>query len=132
MPILTTGYRKGPEACLIPFFQPITLCMDITVQELKERIDKGESPLMIDVRESFEWDQQHLPGVKMISLGSLPHQLDEIADLKDREIVVICRSGGRSGNAAAFLRQNGFQHVRNLTGGLLAWKAKIDPEFDIE
>lgn len=106
--------------------------MDITVQELKERIDKGESPLMIDVRESFEWDQQHLPGVKMISLGSLPHQLDEIADLKDREIVVICRSGGRSGNAAAYLRQNGFQHVRNLTGGLLAWKAKIDPEFDIE
>lgn len=132
MPILTTGYRNGPEACLIPIFQPITLCMDITVQELKERIDKGESPLMIDVRESFEWDQQHLPGVKMISLGSLPHQLDEIADLKDREIVVICRSGGRSGNAAAYLRQNGFQHVRNLTGGLLAWKAKIDPEFDIE
>lgn len=87
---------------------------------------------MIDVREPFEWDRQHLPGVKMISLGMLPQQLDEIADLKDREIVMICRSGRRSANAVAFLSQQGFQHVRNLEGGMLAWKAAIDPDFDVE
>ncbi len=106
--------------------------MDITVQELKERIDAGNAPTMIDVRNPHEWDQQHLDGVKMISLGDLPGQLAEIEALKNQEVVMICRSGGRSGRACQFLTQQGFENVRNLSGGMLAWKDAIDPSFDVE
>ncbi|MDX1909612.1 MAG: rhodanese-like domain-containing protein [Bacteroidia bacterium] len=106
--------------------------MDITVQELKERMEAGTLPVMIDVREPSEWDRQHLDGIRKISLGSLPAFLPELTDLKDQEVVLVCRSGGRSGRATEFMRQQGFAHVRNLTGGMLAWKAQIDPTFDVE
>ncbi|MEL6132474.1 MAG: rhodanese-like domain-containing protein, partial [Bacteroidota bacterium] len=70
--------------------------------------------------------------VKQISLPAIPAHLNEIEDLKDREVVVICRSGGRSGQAKMFLSQKGFSNVRNLEGGMLAWKAAIDPTFDVD
>lgn len=105
---------------------------DITVKELKERLDAGTAPVMIDVREQFEWDRQHLPGVHKISLGVLPTQLMELGALKDQEVVLICRSGGRSGRATAFLRQQGFANARNLIGGMLAWKEEIDETFDVD
>lgn len=105
---------------------------DITVKELKERLDAGTAPVMIDVREQFEWDRQHLAGVKKISLGVLPGQLTELEALKDQEVVLICRSGGRSGRATAFMRQQGFAQARNLTGGMLAWKEEIDASFDVD
>jgi rhodanese-related sulfurtransferase len=106
--------------------------MDITVKELKARIDAGTAPAMIDVREPFEWEMGHLAGVQKISLGSLSDSLGGLAGLKDQEIVMICRSGGRSGRAAAFMRDQGFMQVRNLTGGMLAWRAEIDPQFHVE
>lgn len=106
--------------------------MDISVQELKERIDKGEAPIMIDVREPHEWEMQHLDGVQKISLGTLPYKIQDIEDLKEKEVVMICRSGGRSGRATQFLAQQGFTNVRNLTGGMLAWKANIDNTFNVE
>ncbi|MEM7658511.1 MAG: rhodanese-like domain-containing protein [Bacteroidota bacterium] len=55
-----------------------------------------------------------------------------MAELKDKEVVMICRSGGRSGRATAFLKQQGFANARNLQGGMLAWKAEINPEFDVD
>ena len=106
--------------------------MDITVKELKERIDNGTAPIMIDVREPNEWERDHVDGVEKISLGTLPAKLPELAELKDKEVVMICRSGGRSGRATAFLKQQGFANARNLQGGMLAWKAEIDPEFDVD
>ena len=106
--------------------------MDITVQELKERIDAGTAPIMIDVRNPHEWDQQHLEGVEKISLPSLPAKINDLADWKDKEVVMICRSGGRSGQATQFLAQQGFSNVRNLTGGMLAWRDNIDPSFDVQ
>ncbi len=105
--------------------------MDINVNELKERIDAGNAPIMIDVRNPHEWDTQHLAGVQLISLHELPSKLEELADFKDKEVVMICRSGGRSGNATKFLTDNGFTSVRNMVGGMLAWKAYIDPSFDV-
>ena len=105
---------------------------DITVTELRERIDQGNAPIMIDVREPFEWDMQHLPGVEKISMGDIPGKLDEMADWKDKEVVLICRSGGRSGRITEFLKGSGFSGVRNLTGGMLAWKAEIDETFNVE
>ncbi len=106
--------------------------MDISVQELKERIDQGDAPLMIDVREPHEWEMQHLDGVQKISLGTLPYKIQDIEEMRDQEVVMICRSGGRSGRATQFLAQQGFTKVRNLTGGMLAWKANIDPDFNVE
>jgi len=105
--------------------------MDITVQELKERLDKGEELVLIDVREPYEWEVQHLDGVHKIALGSLPKSLDELQPLKDQEVVMICRSGNRSGRATQFLRQQGFDHARNLKGGMKAWKQHIDPDFEV-
>ncbi|WP_421829639.1 rhodanese-like domain-containing protein [Larkinella sp.] len=95
--------------------------MDITVQELKERLDKGEKINLIDVREEYEFDEDNLGG-KLYPLGSLPSQIDELEDLQDEEIIIHCRSGARSGRAQQFLEQNGFSNVRNLIGGILAYR----------
>ncbi len=105
--------------------------MDITVEELHERIQKGDAPVMIDVREPYEWEVQHLDNVKKIQLNQLPMKLDELTDVKDKEVVMICRSGNRSGRATEFLKQQGFANVRNLKGGMKAWKEHIDSSFDV-
>jgi rhodanese-related sulfurtransferase len=94
---------------------------DITVNELKEKIERKEDFFLLDVREHYEADAYNI-GAKVIPLGSLPFALDELSEYKDKEIVVHCRSGARSANAKAFLLQNGFRNVRNLLGGMLAWE----------
>lgn len=97
--------------------------MDITVQELKERLDKGESLNMIDVREPHEYEADNI-GATLIPLGDLPYNLDEIEDLQNEEVIVICRSGKRSGMAQQILEENGFNNVRNMIGGMLAYRAQ--------
>lgn len=94
--------------------------MDITVEELKERIDKGEKFNFLDVREEYEFDEQNL-GAKLIPLGELPDRLDEIEAWKEEEVIVHCRSGARSGKAKAFLTAKGYANVRNVLGGILAY-----------
>jgi len=95
--------------------------MDINVQELKERLDKNDdSFILIDVREPHEHEEFNVGG-KLIPLGSVPHELDDLEAHKDDEIVVYCRSGNRSGRAQQFMEQSGFHNVRNLEGGMLAW-----------
>ncbi|MCE7071561.1 rhodanese-like domain-containing protein [Dyadobacter sp. CY327] len=95
--------------------------MDITVQELKERLDKGEDLHFYDVREEHEFEEDNL-GAKLIPLGELPDHLDELESLKDEEIIIHCRSGARSGKAARFLESQGFSNVRNVLGGILAYR----------
>ena len=95
--------------------------MDITVQELKERMDKGEQLNLFDVREPHEFEEFNI-GARLIPLGELPNQLDQLASLKNEEIIVHCRSGARSGNAKLFLMDNGYTNVRNVLGGMLAWR----------
>lgn len=95
--------------------------MDITVQELKERLDKGEKINLIDVREDYEYEEDNLGG-ELIPLGELPSRIDELEDRQDEEIILQCRSGARSGRAQQFLEQNGFSNVRNLIGGILAYR----------
>jgi rhodanese-related sulfurtransferase len=95
---------------------------DITASELKERLEKGEKPFIIDVREDWEYQEQNM-GALNIPLGSLPDRLDELEDHKNEEVIVHCRSGARSASAKAFLQQQGFTNVRNLTGGILAYNA---------
>jgi rhodanese-related sulfurtransferase len=95
---------------------------DISVVELKKRLDAGEKINLIDVREQFEYDEFNLGG-KLIPLGTLPSNLEDLEDLKDEEIIVHCRSGARSGTAKMFLTQSGFTNVRNLLGGILDWQS---------
>lgn len=97
--------------------------MDITVQELKQKLDKQENFVFLDVREQWEFDEFNL-GAKLIPLGSISTALDDLEDYKNDEIVVHCRSGQRSGMAQQFLQSVGFKNVRNLTGGVLAWQEK--------
>lgn len=98
--------------------------MDITIDELKERMDKGENLHIIDVREPHEFEQFNI-SAQLIPLGTLPSKLDELAALKNEEVIVHCRSGARSANAKMFLEDNGFTNVRNLLGGMMAWQAEF-------
>jgi rhodanese-related sulfurtransferase len=96
--------------------------MDITIEELKERMDKGEKLNLIDVREEYEFDEFNI-GATLIPLGELPDRLEEIEAWKDQEILIHCRSGARSGRAKEYLESEGYSSVRNLLGGMLAWQA---------
>jgi len=98
---------------------------DMTVTELKARIDRGDAPLIVDVREPAEFDICRIPGAVLIPLNQLPSRLEELDPSK--EIVLQCKVGGRSASAAAFLRRAGFARARNLTGGILAWIDQVDP-----
>ncbi|MEY4905121.1 MAG: hypothetical protein RLZZ292_2936 [Bacteroidota bacterium] len=98
--------------------------MDITVQELKKRLDADDRFIFIDVREVHEYEEFNL-GAKLIPLNSLPSQLDYFDGAEQDEIVIHCRSGARSGQAQRFLQQMGFANVRNLEGGVMEWMAQF-------
>lgn len=97
---------------------------DITVQELKIRIDAGESLIIIDVREQYEYDDFNINGI-LVPLGVLPSMIDDWDDWHDKEVIVHCKSGGRSAAAKHFMMENGFKNVRNLLGGMMDWQAQL-------
>ncbi|MDF7821358.1 rhodanese-like domain-containing protein [Runella sp. MFBS21] len=94
--------------------------MDITVEELKQRIESGDPINLIDVREDYEYEADNIGGY-LIPLGDLPHRLNEIEHLKNEEILVHCRSGKRSETAQKYMESQGFTNVRNVIGGILAY-----------
>ena len=96
---------------------------DITVQELKSKMDGGEDIFLLDVRQDFEHAMYNIGGT-LIPLANLPSSIDEIEEHMDREVIVYCRSGMRSGTAKQILVQQGFKSVRNLLGGVLAWQGE--------
>jgi len=98
---------------------------NITVEELKKRLDAGEKLHIVDVREPHENADFNIGGV-LIPLGQIQSmQIDEIEDLKEKEVILYCRSGNRSGQACMFLDAMGFKNTKNLMGGMLAWQEKI-------
>lgn len=96
----------------------------ITVKELKTRIDGGEDLFILDVREPFEYAIANIGG-KLIPQNEVAARLVEID--RNREIIVQCKSGGRSQKIAEYLKQQGYEHVVNLAGGILAWADQIEP-----
>jgi sulfur-carrier protein adenylyltransferase/sulfurtransferase len=98
----------------------------ISVEELKRKLDAKEDVFVLDVRELPEYPIANL-GAPLIPVGDLEKRVGELAAQKDREIVIHCRSGARSQKAALILKNAGFTHVENLAGGILAWADKIDP-----
>ncbi|MBI1807558.1 MAG: MBL fold metallo-hydrolase [Ignavibacteria bacterium] len=99
--------------------------LQISVEQLKEKLEKGEQPVVVDVREPSEYQKANI-GAKLIPLGEIPKRLNELD--KNAEIIVHCHHGGRSQRAVEFLYENGFKNVKNLVGGIDAWSVKIDPK----
>jgi rhodanese-related sulfurtransferase len=99
--------------------------LQITVEELKKKMDNGHTPVLLDVREPSEFKFANLGG-KLIPLRELPGRLGELD--KNAEIVVHCHHGNRSNRAVEFLYDNGFTNVKNLIGGIEEWSVKIDPK----
>ena len=98
---------------------------NITVEELKKRLDAGEELHIVDVREPHERVDFNIGGIH-IPLGQIQSmQIDDIEDMKDKEVILYCRSGNRSGQAAMFLDAMGFKNTKNLVGGILAWQEKF-------
>ena len=104
----------------------MSLIPQMSVRELKQRIDQGNAPVVIDVREPQEYQICNL-GARLIPMHTVPARLDEIPH--DQPVVIQCKSGGRSQRVAEFLAANGYSNVSNLAGGILAWAAEIDPSM---
>ncbi|AIM35399.1 rhodanese-like domain-containing protein [Sphingobacterium sp. SG20118] len=101
---------------------------EVTVEELKSKIDNNEDFQLIDVRETFEYEVSNLGGLN-IPLSGILIEVEKIA--KDKPVIVQCRSGKRSAQAVMMLEQQGFDNLANLKGGIVAWKEEIDPEIDV-
>ena len=98
---------------------------EITPVELKKKLDAGETPFILDVREPNEYQINKIAGSTLIPLGELPRRYQELP--KDREIIAQCKMGGRSAKAQDFLKSVGFANVKNLRGGILEWIDTVDP-----
>ncbi len=96
------------------------LPMEISVVEAAEARNAGA--FILDVREQDEWDALHIPDATLIPLGQLESRLNEVP--RDKEIVVVCRSGNRSAAGRDILLQAGFENVTSMAGGMNEWKAQ--------
>lgn len=96
--------------------------LTITAAELKARIDAGEQLNIVDVREPYEHEEFNIGGI-LLPLGNIKMMMvDELEDYKDKELIVYCRSGNRSGQACMMLDAMGFTNTKNLLGGMLVWQ----------
>lgn len=101
---------------------------EISVEELKQRLDNGEQLNVLDVRDPDEYAEFNI-GAKLLPLGNIINmQIDDIDDWKESEVIVHCRSGKRSMQACLVLEQIGFADTVNVTGGILAWEEKYGKE----
>lgn len=101
---------------------------EVTVQELKQKMDNNEDFQLIDVRETFEYETSNLNG-ENIPLGGILIEADKIAT--DKPVIMQCRSGKRSAAAVMQLEQLGFTNLYNLKGGILAWQEAFDPNMPV-
>lgn len=101
---------------------------EISVQELKARLDRGDKIFILDVREPVEYALCNIGGT-LIPLGQLPGRIGELS--RDAEIAVLCHHGIRSRRATDLLLQSGFSRAMNITGGIHAWSEKVDPSVAV-
>jgi adenylyltransferase/sulfurtransferase len=122
----TTSVAAGfNETGVVAGFSRPGESMDMSVKELKERMDRGGAPRLIDVREPHEHAICNIPGAELIPAAQFIQRLGEFDP--NAEIVVHCKSGGRSGRAVEMMKARGFTNARNLAGGMLAWIDQVDP-----
>jgi len=103
---------------------------EITVKELKSKIDSGENPVILDVREFAEVQAGKISDFH-IPMGEIANNLDKLNPYKNNEIIVYCRGGKRSAAITQFLETQGFANVNNLRGGITSWKQEIDPKITV-
>jgi len=103
---------------------------EITVLQLKEMQEANKEFVLLDVREIFEYEFANLGG-ELVPLDQLPDRLNEIEQYKEKEMIVMCRSGSRSARACEYLSRNGFTNVKNLKGGINDWAREIDPSLPV-
>jgi rhodanese-related sulfurtransferase len=111
-------HQEGPP-------EPVAAIGDIEPLEVKAKQDRGDTFVLIDVRETHEYQICRIPGAMLIPLGELPKRVQELNP--EDEFVMHCKSGMRSAKAVDLLIQSGFRKVRNMKGGILAWSDKVDP-----
>ena len=97
----------------------MTVPVEVTARDARDAVDAGA--MLLDVREPWEYAQQHIPGATLIPLGELPARMAEVPE--DRDVYVHCRMGGRSANAVEYLRRSGRPRSANVAGGIEAWVA---------
>ncbi len=96
------------------------MALEMTVQQLRQKLDAGDKFKLVDVREPHEYEEYNI-GATLIPLGTIPENLDQLGG-KDEPIVLHCRSGARSGQAQRYLINQGYTNVTNVKGGALAWR----------
>jgi adenylyltransferase/sulfurtransferase len=119
------GVRPEPEPEPVSAAAPAGRPWEITPVELKRKLDAGETPFILDVREPNEYQINRIAGSTLIPLGELPRRYQELP--RDRPIVAQCKSGARSARAMEYLKSVGFPDVKNLRGGINEWIDKVDP-----
>jgi rhodanese-related sulfurtransferase len=102
---------------------------EISPRELKARIDAGDEPALVDIREEWEVDTAPFPGARHIPMQHIAELADELP--RDCDIVVICHHGGRSFSAGMWLERAGFPRVLNLAGGVDGWSREVDPSVPL-
>ena len=112
------------EFCGIPQARQADEVPEITVRELKEKLDDGQNVSVLDVREPHEYEVANI-GARLIPLAELPERLVELDE--NGTLAVHCKTGGRSARAVQLLKEAGFQNVYNVKGGITAWSEEIDP-----
>ena len=100
--------------------------MNCSVQELKEKRDRGDAFVLLDVRTEEELAIVQLPGTTHIALHELEESLDQLESHRDAEILCLCHHGGRSAMAQRFLLSEGFKNVKNIPGGIHAYAVEVD------
>jgi adenylyltransferase/sulfurtransferase len=100
---------------------------NISASDLHKRLEGKGEVILLDVRTAEEYVLCNIPGALLIPLNDLPKQIDQLD--RTKEIIVYCKSGARSRSASQILSQEGFTHITNLTGGILAWIAEVDPSM---
>lgn len=99
-----------------------------SASDLRAHLEQvSEQPLLLDVREPWEFEKCHLAGSMLVPMRQVPHALEELELDQNQEIVVICHHGIRSRQVAYYLEQHGFDKVINLEGGVEAWAQDVDP-----
>ena len=99
--------------------------LEVTVAELKRRLDAGEKLLLVDVREPWEYDMARIDGAKLIPMQTVPANLQSL-DVEE-DVICYCHHGMRSMDVAVWLRGQGIEGAKSLAGGIERWSAEIDP-----
>jgi len=103
---------------------------EVTAEEVKTKLDAGESFTLIDVREPWEFETARIHGAKLMPMGDVPSRAHQELD-PEEHIVVLCHHGMRSMNVTVWLRQQGFEKVQSMRGGINAWSRSVDQNVPV-